>query len=54
VPPKGALAAVAQPFYIGNYPLPQYSRQIRATLDEVMIFNRALSGDEIEQLYKMR
>jgi hypothetical protein len=54
VAPKGALTVGTQPFYIGNYPLPQYSRQIRATLDEVMIFNRALSGDEIEQLYKSR
>jgi beta-galactosidase len=42
----------AHPLVVGGYYSAGYLYQ--GDLDDLMIFNRALSGTEIEQLYKLR
>ncbi|MEO5367541.1 MAG: LamG domain-containing protein [Magnetococcus sp. WYHC-3] len=54
VAPDGALGTAPDLFYVGNYPTINFNRKIKATIDEVMVFNRALSENEIKQLAKMR
>ena len=42
----------ANPLVVGGYG--SIPGLYQGDLDDLMIFNRALSGEEIEQLYKMR
>jgi parallel beta-helix repeat protein len=42
----------ANPFYIGNYDPGRYS--FNGTIDEVRIWNRSLTADEIKELYESR